>query len=172
MSGAVFKKLMAERRNRDMLWIGRGHHCSSAENFAGGHWPGSPKTERAHNSLTCNFAGVYSPRRWRVRLTLSHLMSQRPSPPPAAAASAVPAPSSRTDHQRSLLWLALSLTPGLGVTRARSLLARFESVSAIFHASLTELEAAGLRAESAQSIALGRSTALAEEELLRATSSG
>src|SRR5437868_3807558 len=101
-------------------------------------------------------------------------MSQRPSssPSPAAASLAPADNSSRIDHQRSLLWLALSLTPGLGVTRARGLLQRFENVSAIFHASLTELEAAGLRAESAQSIALGRSTALAEEELLRATSAG
>jgi DNA processing protein len=100
-------------------------------------------------------------------------MPQRPSSPSTAAAtSAVSPTTSRTDHQRSLLWLALSLTTGLGVTRARGLLQRFENVSAIFHASLTELEAAGLRAESAQSIALGRSTALAEEELLRATSAG
>lgn len=80
--------------------------------------------------------------------------------------------SAKDKSQRSLKWLALALTPGLGMTRARGLIERFDNVTNIFQASLTELEAAGLRAESAQSIALGNSTSLAEEELLRATSAG
>jgi len=69
-------------------------------------------------------------------------------------------------------WLALALTPGLGPTRARKLVGQLGGVDNVFRASLTELEGAGLRAESAQSIALGHSLELAEEELLRATSAG
>ncbi|MEO6119975.1 MAG: DNA-processing protein DprA, partial [Terriglobales bacterium] len=69
-------------------------------------------------------------------------------------------------------WLALTLTPGLGPTRARKLVDRCGGVAKVFRASLTELEAAGLKAESAQAIALGRSLQLAEEELLRAAAAG
>lgn len=69
-------------------------------------------------------------------------------------------------------WLALALTPGLGAARSRKLVSHFEGVTNVFRASLTELEAAGLRAESAQSIALGKSLEMAEEELIRATSIG
>ena len=42
----------------------------------------------------------------------------------------------------------------------------------VFRASLTELEAAGIRAVSAQSLANGRSTELAQDELARATAAG
>ena len=66
-------------------------------------------------------------------------------------------------------WLALSLTPQLGPTRCKRLLGRFGSIENVFRASLTELEAAGLPAVSAQSIALGHSWKLAEEELAKAT---
>ena len=69
-------------------------------------------------------------------------------------------------------WLALALTPGLGAMRSRKLVEHFGNIEAIFRASLTELEAAGLRAESAQSIALGKSLELAEEELVRAVTQG
>ena len=69
-------------------------------------------------------------------------------------------------------WLALSLTPGLGATRSRKLVRHFGDVQEIFRASLTELEAPGIPAESAQSIALGKSLAAAEEELIRAVSAG
>ncbi|HUQ49633.1 MAG TPA: DNA-processing protein DprA, partial [Terriglobales bacterium] len=69
-------------------------------------------------------------------------------------------------------WLALALTPGLGPTKARKLVDTRGGIENVFRASLTELEACGLRAESAQSIALGRSAALAEEELLRAATAG
>ena len=48
----------------------------------------------------------------------------------------------------------------------------FGAVDAVFTASLTELEAAGLRAEAAQSIALGKSLEAAEEELVRAATAG
>jgi DNA processing protein len=65
-------------------------------------------------------------------------------------------------------WLALARTPGIGATRGRKLVERFGSAQAVFHASLTELEAAGLMAVSAQSIATGASLALAEEEIGKA----
>ena len=69
-------------------------------------------------------------------------------------------------------WLALALTPSLGPTCSRKLVEHFGDITKVFQASLTELEAVGLHAQSAQSIALGKSLALAEEELLRATSHG
>lgn len=65
-------------------------------------------------------------------------------------------------------WLALSLTPQLGPTRCKRLLSYFGNVESIFRASLTELEAAGLPAVSAQSIALGQSLKLADVELDKA----
>jgi DNA processing protein len=67
-----------------------------------------------------------------------------------------------------LEWLAISLTQGLGPTRARKLVEHFGSVEAVFHASLTELEATGIQAVSAQSIATGKSAELAREEIARA----
>ena len=69
-------------------------------------------------------------------------------------------------------WLALSLTPGLGATRSRKLVKHFGDVQEIFRAPLTELEAAGIPPEAAQSIALGKSLTAAEEELIRAVSAG
>src|SRR5512142_693201 len=65
-------------------------------------------------------------------------------------------------------WLALALTPSLGPNRCRRLVEHFGSTSAVFSASLTELEAAGLPTAAAQAIALGKSQELAQEELVRA----
>ena len=67
-------------------------------------------------------------------------------------------------------WLALSLTAGLGPTRARKLVEHFESPDAVFAVSLTDLESTGIRAVSAQSIATGKSGELAREEIARAAS--
>jgi DNA processing protein len=67
--------------------------------------------------------------------------------------------------ETSMQWLALALTPGLGPTKARRVIEFFGSVQALFRASLTELEAAGLRAVSAQSLGTGRSMELAQDEL-------
>lgn len=69
----------------------------------------------------------------------------------------------------TIYWLALALTPGLGPTRGRKLVEHFHGLQDIFHASLTELEALGLQAHSAQSIALGKSLEVATEELAKAT---
>jgi DNA processing protein len=68
-----------------------------------------------------------------------------------------------------LEWLAISLMPGLGPTKARKLVAHFGSAEAVFHASLTELEGTGIQAVSAQSIATGKSAELAREGDLRPT---
>jgi len=86
---------------------------------------------------------------------------------PEAAAS-----SSRTAETATLQWLALVLTPGLGPTKARRLVEFFGGVQGIFRASLTELEAAGLQAVSAQSIGTGKSLELANDELARVAAAG
>ena len=73
---------------------------------------------------------------------------------------------------RIVEWLALSLTQGLGPTKARKLVEHFGSPEAVFRASLTELEATGIKAVSAQSVATGKSAELAREELARAAAAG
>jgi DNA processing protein len=77
----------------------------------------------------------------------------------------------RPDLRRNR-WLALALTPSLGPIRTRKLVEHFGSIEEVFNASLTELEGAGLRAESAQAIALGKAMEAAEEELMRAVNVG
>ena len=79
-------------------------------------------------------------------------------------------PVSRTSN--ALYWLALSLTPALGPTRRRKLAEHFENIDDVFQASLTELEALNLQAQSAQHIALGKSLELAHEEFARANAAG
>ena len=74
--------------------------------------------------------------------------------------------------ENSMQWLALALTPGLGPTKARRVIEFFGGVQAVFQASLTELEAAGLRAVSAQSLGTGRSMELAQDELGKAADAG
>src|ERR1700689_5019505 len=74
--------------------------------------------------------------------------------------------------ETSLQWLRLALTTGLGPTQARRVLEFFGSVQALFRASLTELEAAGLRAVSAQALGTGRSMELAQDELGKAAAAG
>ncbi|HEX7288036.1 MAG TPA: DNA-processing protein DprA [Candidatus Angelobacter sp.] len=77
-----------------------------------------------------------------------------------------------TGTSNSIYWLALTLTPGLGPTRGRKLVEHFGNVQEIFHASLTELEAVNLQAQSAQHIALGKSLELAHEEFAKAAAAG
>jgi DNA processing protein len=74
--------------------------------------------------------------------------------------------------EQTLQWLALGLTPGLGPTRARRLVEHFGNVTAVFRASLTELEATGLLAVSAQSLGTGKSMELAQEEMGKAKAAG
>jgi DNA processing protein len=86
----------------------------------------------------------------------------------AQAVVAVP----NKDATLTLQWLALALTPGLGPGKARRLVEFFGSVQALFAASLTELEAAGLRAVSAQSLDTGRSMEVAHDEIAKAATAG
>ncbi|HTC77986.1 MAG TPA: DNA-processing protein DprA, partial [Terriglobales bacterium] len=78
----------------------------------------------------------------------------------------------RAATEQVLQWLALGLTPGLGSTRTRRLVEHFGSIAAIFRASLTELEATGLLAVSAQSLGTGKSLELAQEELAKTSAAG
>ena len=89
---------------------------------------------------------------------------------PNVAISECPSPASNRPGQR--LWVALTLTPGLGPTRAKRLVEFFGGVEGVFRASLTELEAAGLPAGAAQSLATGRSVELAQDELGKAVRAG
>ncbi|MGA7381173.1 MAG: DNA-processing protein DprA [Terriglobales bacterium] len=68
--------------------------------------------------------------------------------------------------------MAFALTPGLGPTRGRRLVEFFGGVNAVFQASLTELEATGIQAASAQSLGTGRSLELAQNELARTAAAG
>jgi DNA processing protein len=70
-----------------------------------------------------------------------------------------------------LYWLALHLAPGLGPRKARSLLDTFHSPQAVFQASRSELEAAGLPPGLAQSLASGcvfEEAAAQQQKMLRA----
>jgi DNA processing protein len=78
----------------------------------------------------------------------------------------------RAVQEQTLQWLALTLTPGLGPTRARRLVEHFGSVAAVFRASLTELEATGLLASSAQALGTGKALELAQEEMARVAAAG
>ncbi len=58
-------------------------------------------------------------------------------------------------REEELHWLALKLIPGLGARTSNKLLDRFRTPQAIFRASRTELEMAGVSGAVAQSIASG-----------------
>src|SRR5258707_2364283 len=58
-------------------------------------------------------------------------------------------------REEELYWLALKLVPGLGTRTSGKLLDRFRTPQAVFRASRTELEGAGLSGAVAQSIASG-----------------
>ncbi len=58
-------------------------------------------------------------------------------------------------REEELHWLALKLVPGLGTRNSGKLLDRFRTPQAVFRASRTELEAAGVSGAVAQSIASG-----------------
>ncbi|HZQ92371.1 MAG TPA: DNA-processing protein DprA [Terriglobales bacterium] len=74
--------------------------------------------------------------------------------------------------EKMLYWLALAQAPQLGPARAKRLAESLGGVASVFHASLTELEAAGLHAASAQAIFNGKAMQAAQEELVRAASAG
>lgn len=74
--------------------------------------------------------------------------------------------------QEATCWLALALTQGLGPTRIRKLVEHFGRPDRVLNASLTELEATGMLAVSAQSIATGKSLDLAQQECAKASEAG
>jgi DNA processing protein len=74
--------------------------------------------------------------------------------------------------QEATCWLALSLTQGLGPTRIKKLVEHFGRPDRVLQASLTELEATGMLAVSAQSIATGKSLDLAQQECAKASEAG
>jgi DNA processing protein len=74
-------------------------------------------------------------------------------------------------QEEELYWLVLKLIPGLGTRTSGKLLDRFRTPQAIFRASRTELEAAGVSGSVAQSIASGCSfddAAAQQEKMLQA----
>jgi len=82
-------------------------------------------------------------------------------------ASTRPATLTAPATDQSLKWLGLAMTPGIGAGRGKKLVEFYGGIDSIFAASLTDLEAAGIPAVAAQSIALGKSLELAGEELDR-----
>jgi DNA processing protein len=58
-------------------------------------------------------------------------------------------------REEELYWLALKLVPGLGTRTSVKLLERFRTPQAVFRASRTELESAGVSGAVAQSVASG-----------------
>jgi predicted Rossmann fold nucleotide-binding protein DprA/Smf involved in DNA uptake len=80
-----------------------------------------------------------------------------------AIIAADPKFSAAQADSNQILWLALTLTPGLGPTRSR-----LGTVDRVFSASLSELEASGLPVQSAQALATGRSVEFANEQMARA----
>jgi DNA processing protein len=75
-------------------------------------------------------------------------------------------PVQTPSREEELHWLALRLIPGLGTRSAGKLIQRFRTPQAVFSASRTELEGAGLSGALAQSIASGCSfeDAVAQQE--------
>ena len=72
-------------------------------------------------------------------------------------------------QEEELHWLALTLVPSLGTRTSAKLLERFRTPQAIFRASRTELESAGVSGAVAQSIASGCTfeDAAAQQEKMR-----
>jgi DNA processing protein len=70
-------------------------------------------------------------------------------------------------EEARLAWLALAMTPQMGPTRSARAIKRLGAAERVFAASLTELEGAGMPAESAQFCFDGRARAAAVEEAAR-----
>lgn len=81
--------------------------------------------------------------------------------------SGVTVATSNPASYQGTYWLALALTQGLGPTRIKKLIEHYGTAERVFQASLTELEATGMRAVSAQSIATGKSLELAQQECVK-----
>ncbi len=75
-------------------------------------------------------------------------------------------------QEETLYWLALRMTPGLGTRKAGQLIEVFRTPQAIFRASRSELQAAGLSAGVAQSLASGCAFDDAAEQQQKASEAG
>jgi DNA processing protein len=75
-------------------------------------------------------------------------------------------------EQTRLAWMALTLTPGMGPTRIAKAVRTLGAAGRLFEASLTELEATGMPAKSAQFIFEGKARAAAEDEMRRVAEAG
>ena len=75
-------------------------------------------------------------------------------------------------EQGRLGWMALVLTPGMGAARSARAVQRLGDAARVLTASLTELEATGMPAKSAQFIADGRALRAAEDEVKRIADAG
>ncbi len=73
----------------------------------------------------------------------------------------------RAGEQARLAWMALTLTPGMGPTRIAKVVKVLGAAERLFRASLTELEATGMPAQSAQFIFEGKAQEAAEDEIKR-----
>jgi DNA processing protein len=71
-----------------------------------------------------------------------------------------------------LAWMALTLTPGMGPTRIARAVKALGAAQRLFEASLTELEATGMPAQSAQFIFDGKAREVAENEIQRVSEAG
>ena len=81
--------------------------------------------------------------------------------------------NSGVSAEARLAWMALVLTPGMGPTRCTRAVQRLGGAAErLFTASLTELEALGMPAESAQFIFGGKARKAAIDEISRVTDSG
>src|SRR5208283_2379308 len=74
--------------------------------------------------------------------------------------------------EQGIYWLALALTQGLGPSRIKKLIEHCGTAERVFQASLTELEAMGIPAISAQSLATSKSLELAQQECIKAVEAG
>ena len=83
--------------------------------------------------------------------------------------ASTPIPAQTLSDEEQLFWLALRLVPGLGTRRSNLLLERFRTPQAIFRASPSELEHAGLGGALARSVASGNSfeDAASQQQLLK-----
>jgi DNA processing protein len=69
-------------------------------------------------------------------------------------------------------WMALALTPGMGVTRIWKAMKLLDAAEHLFEASLTELESLGMPAQSAQFVFEGKARAAAEDQMRRTQEAG
>ncbi len=88
------------------------------------------------------------------------------------AQETVPPPAPLLSEDEIMHWLALRMTPGLGTRKAGQLIEIFRSPQAIFRASRSELQGAGLAAAVAQSVASGCGFEDAADQRQRMTQAG